>query len=893
MRRQAAVCLLSSALLALVAFGSDGCVRSGPSQHVTLDPESAQREVEASEVEPAELEREIVAPTTEPGTEPSPSEPWTPPHEDILAGVDGAGQLLVRRDPRAALDHLAKQPSPELDTPAWFAAGMIAGRAHMQLGQFEQAVAALEPRLAAKRAAEQLPLELVGYELARARIGWASAGTLTREEADLQLELAVRELGKLRKLSPDRIGAAIRVAQGEAMAGIRGGDAKASKRAASEAEAALGRLIESFPNHPRVGQWMLDRALASERAGELVAAGLALRRVHIERAGEPEAAQAWVELERLAAAAPAKLAKKIDAGPLSARERIDAGQFARTLRRLERSRELLESVANDPEQPRHLRREAAHSLSWTQHKQLDHRGCAAVLAELLAAVHSADTRSELTRCYERASMADEAVALWEGVAETKKKSLRAAALWTALEQAFLGGRYAKAAELLDRFEQEFESHGAERRWLHAWLPLRLGDHETARKAFTTLLDERRAGGRERAARYFLGKLELASPDRELRLSGVHRLQKLVGEADAELRARGVSGGFVVYYGLLARERLREAGEDTGPLPELAPIEWEERHIGHAEQLELLRRGASTYASEFPSLVRAAQLFAAGWHDEASREVRVAADEFINARSTWEGSEMPGGRSESLRAGLSWAPEWSGVTASAGRAARKRMRDETERAAMRELFVQLVWATPEPYEFAKLADGEYPYRTRWHLRAYREPIERHAHARGVDPHHLWALMYTESRFRRHVVSHVGARGALQIMPWTGRQLVERLGELEPGQRFDPDVLFEIESNSRLSAYYVAELMAKFHGQPVFAYASYNGGPSNVARWLVAKAAGPTGVGMDEFVEEIPFDETANYARRVMEVHATYELMYRGRLPAWPNGVDPVVEDNISF
>ena len=39
------------------------------------------------------------------------------------------------------------------------------------------------------------------------------------------------------------------------------------------------------------------------------------------------------------------------------------------------------------------------------------------------------------------------------------------------------------------------------------------------------------------------------------------------------------------------------------------------------------------------------------------------------------------------------------------------------------------------------------------------------------------MYTESRFRRHVVSWVGARGALQIMPWTGRQLVERLGEVE--------------------------------------------------------------------------------------------------------------------
>ena len=108
-----------------------------------------------------------------------------------------------------------------------------------------------------------------------------------------------------------------------------------------------------------------------------------------------------------------------------------------------------------------------------------------------------------------------------------------------------------------------------------------------------------------------------------------------------------------------------------------------------------------------------------------------------------------------------------------------------------------------------------------------------------------------------------------------------------------MLFEIETNSRLAAYYIDELLTKFHGQAVFAYASYNGGPSNVARWLAGKSQGPTGIGLDEFVEEIPFSETANYARRVMEVHATYDLMYQGKLPAWPNTVDPVFEDNISF
>jgi soluble lytic murein transglycosylase-like protein len=191
----------------------------------------------------------------------------------------------------------------------------------------------------------------------------------------------------------------------------------------------------------------------------------------------------------------------------------------------------------------------------------------------------------------------------------------------------------------------------------------------------------------------------------------------------------------------------------------------------------------------------------------------------------------------------------------------------------------------------LTGNELPYRTRWHLRAFREPIERHAWAREVDPHHLWALMYTESRFRRHVVSHVGARGALQIMPWTGRQLSEDLGEIERGDRFDQDILFLIEDNSRLAVAYIDALLEKFHGQPAFAYASYNGGPNNVARWLAAKSR--DGVELDEFIEEIPFEETANYARRVLEVHATYDLIYEGKLPVWSNVVDPVFEDNVDY
>jgi soluble lytic murein transglycosylase-like protein len=200
---------------------------------------------------------------------------------------------------------------------------------------------------------------------------------------------------------------------------------------------------------------------------------------------------------------------------------------------------------------------------------------------------------------------------------------------------------------------------------------------------------------------------------------------------------------------------------------------------------------------------------------------------------------------------------------------------------------------EPWGWSKLSEAsDGTFKARWHPRAFRAAVEREARVQGIDPIHLWSLMYTESRFRRHVVSPVGARGALQIMPWTGRQLAERLGEMEDG-RFDADTLFDIDTNAHLASYYVAELLRKFQGQGPMAYASYNGGPSNVARWLRSASKGKGELEMDAFIEEMVFTESYRYAKRVVEVHAAYSMLYRGELPELSNAVNTKIEDNIDF
>ncbi|HEY8377379.1 MAG TPA: lytic transglycosylase domain-containing protein, partial [Nannocystis sp.] len=481
---------------------------------------------------------------------------------------------------------------------------------------------------------------------------------------------------------------------------------------------------------------------------------------------------------------------------------------------------------------------------------------------------------------DRAGRYDEALAILEAQAQRKGAAGRAA-LWEAIRQAVRGGRYARARELFARVPAKERLRG-EGVWLDAWLKFRLGEWEAAAAAFAA--GERRLPGEQiRAARYFRARALIAAAAGQEGEPGARE------EAERLLR-QIVAEEPLGYYGLQARQRLLDLGVDPGPPPPLTPVMTETNPPpDFAATRATFAALTEEFGWAFPALGRGAVLHAAGYLDEARRELRVAVDAFEHLfglnRSGW----IP--RHEDLVAGLSWKSTWKQPRLGLPKEARKLVRERGASETLREGLFALTWALDEPYRRSRLTPGTLgTYKARWHPRAFREVVEREAEARSFDPTHLWALMYTESRFRRHVVSSSGARGAIQIMPWTGEQLAARLGE-----PFDVDALFDERHNVRLSAYYFSELLHKFHGQAALAYASYNGGPFNVARWLLAKGAPDAGapLELDVFIAEIPFRETANYTRRVLEVQAAYALMYGGSLPRWSNAVDLQVEDNIDF
>lgn len=149
-------------------------------------------------------------------------------------------------------------------------------------------------------------------------------------------------------------------------------------------------------------------------------------------------------------------------------------------------------------------------------------------------------------------------------------------------------------------------------------------------------------------------------------------------------------------------------------------------------------------------------------------------------------------------------------------------------------------------------------------AFSDHVWRAAWREGIDPLLLLAVMRQESRFRHDAVSPVGALGLIQVMPATGSRVAAMLGAVE----FHPEELLRPETNIRLGAYYLGQLMRRFPGQFPLAIASYNGGPHNVGRWLQLKRDRP----MEEFVEEIGFGETKDYVKKVTTWYSVYADLY---------------------
>lgn len=138
---------------------------------------------------------------------------------------------------------------------------------------------------------------------------------------------------------------------------------------------------------------------------------------------------------------------------------------------------------------------------------------------------------------------------------------------------------------------------------------------------------------------------------------------------------------------------------------------------------------------------------------------------------------------------------------------------------------------------------------------------------MAPEMVLAIARRESEFDPVVVSGVGARGLMQVMPATAKIVAKNMGIL--GQHSTQRLTSEWRYNAKLGSNYLAGLAGKFNGNVVMMAAGYNAGPGRPLRWM-AEYGDPRTSAIDiiDWIEYIPFNETRNYVMRVTESLPVY-------------------------
>ncbi len=138
----------------------------------------------------------------------------------------------------------------------------------------------------------------------------------------------------------------------------------------------------------------------------------------------------------------------------------------------------------------------------------------------------------------------------------------------------------------------------------------------------------------------------------------------------------------------------------------------------------------------------------------------------------------------------------------------------------------------------------------------------------------AIARQESEFNPDAVSSAGARGLMQLMPATAREVSVKLGIGYDADRLTGDPMY----NARLGTAYLRRMLDAYRGSYILAAASYNAGPGRVREWIGA-FGDPRAPDADavQWIETIPFEETRNYVMRVLESLHVYRARLDGETP----------------
>ena len=146
--------------------------------------------------------------------------------------------------------------------------------------------------------------------------------------------------------------------------------------------------------------------------------------------------------------------------------------------------------------------------------------------------------------------------------------------------------------------------------------------------------------------------------------------------------------------------------------------------------------------------------------------------------------------------------------------------------------------------------------------YEEYVEKYAEEYQVDKYLVYATIKAESNFNRYAKSSQGALGLMQLLQSTAEEIAPKVGiEVNENNIFEPDV------NINLGTKFLSILLEKYKNIGL-ALAAYNAGSGNVDNWINKGTLKNDG----SDIENIPFNETNNYVRKILRDYEIYKELY---------------------
>ena len=370
--------------------------------------------------------------------------------------------------------------------------------------------------------------------------------------------------------------------------------------------------------------------------------------------------------------------------------------------------------------------------------------------------------------------------------------------------------YDQALDAFRELQQRFPkgSKASYAHWKAAWLTLRMGRNDEAKKLFEEQIAAYPGGNEANAAIYWRARLAEEDNDPAMARAFYQKLSD---------RYRNY------YYAELARQRMTKlpAGSDpTGEYPLLDRIP----PLEHGEKITLAEAPPDDLHYQ-----KAKLLGNGGLIDLAVRELDKAASDDQDK---------------------SWAPaETAQLYTDTGHYDRA---IEVMKHSVPSYFAVDIPTLPREYW-----DALFP-------RPYWSDLKKFSAANGLDPYLVASLIRQESEFNPVAVSRANAVGLMQLLPRTGKLVARQVAM----KRYNPSQLYTAPVNLELGTRYFRGMVDKFGGSFEQALAAYNAGDNRVEEWMGQGKYRDAA----EFVESIPFTETREYVQAIMRNASVYRQLY---------------------